>query len=75
VPVPDAPGPRPPEELAEAARALGIPAGEAADVEEALAAIARATPGARVLSFGSLYLAGAALRAHEACTGPQAQRA
>jgi len=44
-------------------------------VEEALAAIARATPGARVLIFGSLYLAGAALRAHEACTGPQAQRA
>ena len=75
VPVPDAPGPRPPEELAEAARALGIPAGEAADVEEALAAIARATPGARVLIFGSLYLAGAALRAHEACSGPQAQRA
>ncbi|MFN3969931.1 MAG: bifunctional folylpolyglutamate synthase/dihydrofolate synthase [Gemmobacter sp.] len=47
---------------AAAALAQGIPAHEAASVASALAAITTATPTARVLICGSLYLAGAVLR-------------
>jgi dihydrofolate synthase/folylpolyglutamate synthase len=65
VPVPGEAASRPTEELAAAARAHGIPAQEAADVETALCEIARIAPDARVLIFGSLYLAGAILAAQE----------
>jgi dihydrofolate synthase / folylpolyglutamate synthase len=49
----------PPEMLAAAARAAGIPATPCAGIGEAVAAAAR--PGARVLIYGSLYLAGRVL--------------
>jgi len=52
----------PAAETAAAARAAGIAASEAGGVAEAVAAIARAAPRARVLICGSLYLAGAVLR-------------
>ncbi|AWB47365.1 bifunctional folylpolyglutamate synthase/dihydrofolate synthase [Gemmobacter aquarius] len=52
----------PADETADAARAAGIDAVAAGSVAEALAAIAAATPAARVLICGSLYLAGAILR-------------
>ena len=52
-----------PEELAETARAVGLPAQEADDVETALIAIRLfdLAPPPRVLITGSLYLAGAVL--------------
>lgn len=53
----------PAEATAQAARAAGIPADTADSVDAALAAIAAETPNARVLICGSLYLAGAVLRA------------
>ncbi len=52
----------PADETADAARAAGIDAVAAGSVAEALATIAAATPAARVLICGSLYLAGAILR-------------
>jgi dihydrofolate synthase/folylpolyglutamate synthase len=61
VPVPGEAASRPTADLAAAARAHGIPARRAADVENALREIARIAPEARVLIFGSLYLAGAVL--------------
>ena len=61
VPVPGEVASRPPAELAAASRAHGIPARQAADVDTALREIARNAPDARVLIFGSLYLAGAVL--------------
>ena len=54
----------PAEATAEAARAAGIPANIADSVEQALATILETNPNARVLICGSLYLAGAILRAH-----------
>ncbi|WP_073327684.1 bifunctional folylpolyglutamate synthase/dihydrofolate synthase [Wenxinia saemankumensis] len=48
----------PAEETAERARAVGLTADIADGVEAAVAAIARAHPGARILICGSLYLAG-----------------
>ncbi len=52
-----------PEELAETARAVGLPAQEADDIETALVAIRLfdLAPPPRVLITGSLYLAGAVL--------------
>ncbi|MCC7320515.1 MAG: bifunctional folylpolyglutamate synthase/dihydrofolate synthase [Rubellimicrobium sp.] len=52
----------PASETAAHARAAGIPASTAADVEEAVRAIAARDPGARILICGSLYLAGHVLR-------------
>ena len=54
----------PASETAQAASAVGISAKEAASVEQALEEIIAETPKARVLICGSLYLAGAILRAH-----------
>ncbi len=51
--------PRPPRD---AALSAGIPAATAPSVAEALARISAATPQARVLICGSLYLAGSILR-------------
>jgi dihydrofolate synthase/folylpolyglutamate synthase len=50
------------EATAEAARDVGLPTQEAADVTVALSQIATRAPGARVLICGSLYLAGHVLR-------------
>lgn len=50
------------QETAEAARSVGLHAETAADVAEALSAIAARNPQARVLICGSLYLAGTVLR-------------
>ncbi len=59
VAIPGEPNARPPEELAEAARRLGIDASPAPDLA---AAVARAAaPGGRALICGSLYLAGRVL--------------
>ncbi len=52
----------PAAETAAAARAAGIGAREAAGVREAVAGIAGAEPGARILICGSLHLAGQVLR-------------
>lgn len=52
----------PADETAKAAKAVGIPAREAATVRDALQIIVEDTPNARVLICGSLYLAGAVLR-------------
>ncbi|MFN3643228.1 MAG: bifunctional folylpolyglutamate synthase/dihydrofolate synthase [Gemmobacter sp.] len=52
----------PAEATEAAARSAGIPAGTAPSVAEALDAIAREAPQARVLICGSLYLAGHILR-------------
>ena len=52
----------PAEETARAAEEAGIPASTAASVGDAVKAIARAHPGARILICGSLYLAGRVLR-------------
>ncbi len=54
----------PAETTAEAATGAGIEAGTAPSVEAALAMIAARDPAARVLICGSLYLAGAVLRAN-----------
>jgi len=62
VAVPDEPGALHARDAAAAARAVGIPALAAPDVESALDAIGRGADGpVRVLVCGSLYLAGAAL--------------
>jgi dihydrofolate synthase / folylpolyglutamate synthase len=52
----------PAEVTRDAARAAGIAAGTAGSVAEALAGIAAASPEARVIICGSLYLAGTVLR-------------
>jgi dihydrofolate synthase/folylpolyglutamate synthase len=54
----------PPEAIANAARAVGLPAQGAQDIETALAAVRRldVTPPPRILITGSLYLAGEVLR-------------
>ncbi len=52
----------PAEDTAEAARALGLEEHVADSVPEAIGAIARHTPQARILICGSLYLAGHVLR-------------
>ena len=52
----------PAEETAEAAKAVGMKAGTAESVLEALVAISRTAPEARVLICGSLYLAGRVLQ-------------
>ncbi len=75
VPVPGEAASQPTAALAAAARAHGIEADEAEGVDPALAAIARETPQARVLVFGSLYLAGAVLRRQEALSGRDARPA
>jgi dihydrofolate synthase/folylpolyglutamate synthase len=66
VPVPDEPASRDPDELAAAARALGLETRVAGSVPQALDTLAPTAAGARVLIFGSLYLAGAVLRLQEA---------
>lgn len=52
----------PASDTAQAARDVGLSAHEAEDVEDALKAIIRHDPAARVLICGSLYLAGQVLR-------------
>jgi len=52
----------PAEATCDAARAVGLNAETAADVNAALEAIVTQTPEARVLICGSLYLAGHILR-------------
>jgi dihydrofolate synthase/folylpolyglutamate synthase len=66
VPVPHQEKSFPAEAIAETARAVGIPAQSAGDIETALAAIARfgLEPAPRILIAGSLYLAGAVLSAN-----------
>jgi len=66
VPVPDQEKSFPAAVIAEAARAVGIPAQSAGDVETALEAIGRfgLEPAPRILIAGSLYLAGAVLSAN-----------
>jgi dihydrofolate synthase / folylpolyglutamate synthase len=66
VPVPHQEKSFPAAVIAEAARAVGIPAQSAGDVETALEAIGRfgLEPAPRILIAGSLYLAGAVLRAN-----------
>ncbi len=63
VPVPQQKNSLPAAALAEAARAIGLPAQESPDLETALAAIGRfdLDQPPRILITGSLYLAGAAL--------------
>jgi dihydrofolate synthase / folylpolyglutamate synthase len=63
VPIPEQENASPAAALAEAARAIGLPAQESTDLETALAAIASFDPEERprILITGSLYLAGAAL--------------
>ena len=58
-------GSRPPGEMAQAARRLGIPAAEAGSMEETLAYLAARTwpRPPRILIIGSLYLAGEVLQA------------
>ncbi len=69
VPVPDEPASRDPQDLAAAARTLGLKTHVAGSVPEALDALAPDATGARVLIFGSLYLAGHVLRLQEAAGG------
>jgi dihydrofolate synthase/folylpolyglutamate synthase len=66
VPVPHQEKSFPAAVIAEAARAVGIPAQSAGDVEAALEAIGRfgLEPAPRILIAGSLYLAGAVLSAN-----------
>jgi len=66
VPVPHQEKGFPADVIAEAARAVGIPAQSAGDVETALEAIGRfgLEPAPRILIAGSLYLAGAVLSAN-----------
>jgi dihydrofolate synthase / folylpolyglutamate synthase len=66
VPVPHQEKSFPAAVIAEAARAVGIPAQSAGDVETALEAIGRfgLEPAPRILIAGSLYLAGAVLSAN-----------
>ena len=52
----------PADETAAAARAAGIEADTAPDLETAIAGIRDRHPGARILICGSLYLAGHVLR-------------
>ncbi len=63
VPIPQQESSLPAAALAEAARAIGLPAQESADLETALAALGRLDleQPPRILITGSLYLAGAAL--------------
>ncbi len=65
VPVPDEPASHPTGALATVAAAQGLAADEAENVQDALTRIAAITPRARVLIFGSLFLAGAVLKRQE----------
>ncbi|WP_411838321.1 bifunctional folylpolyglutamate synthase/dihydrofolate synthase [Paracoccus sp. ME4] len=60
--IPGEPNTLPARATAEAARGVGLPATEAADAAQAVAAITARDPGARILICGSLYLAGRVLR-------------
>ena len=62
VSIPDEINTLPADVTAEAARAAGISASVADSVQDALSAIIKRTPNARVLICGSLYLAGHVLR-------------
>src|SRR5262245_16097258 len=66
VPIPHQEKSFPAAVIAEAARAVGIPAQSEGDIEAALAAIGRfgLHPAPRILITGSLYLAGAVLSAN-----------
>jgi dihydrofolate synthase/folylpolyglutamate synthase len=66
VPIPRQENAVPPPALAEAARAVGIPAEVCADLESAIATIGKLSldQPPRILVTGSLYLAGAALEAN-----------
>ena len=67
VPIPRQDNTLPPETIADAARAAGIPAESRSDIAAALAAIARLdlAPPPRILITGSLYLAGEVLALNE----------
>lgn len=62
VSIPDEINTLPSDVTAQAARAAGIDATEAENVQDALTSIAQKSPNARVLICGSLYLAGHVLR-------------
>ncbi|WP_373354857.1 folylpolyglutamate synthase/dihydrofolate synthase family protein [Pseudoroseicyclus sp. CXY001] len=62
VSIPGEPNTLPAEETAAAAAAVGLPATTAETAADAVARIANAYPGARILICGSLYLAGQVLR-------------
>ncbi|MDX1540302.1 MAG: folylpolyglutamate synthase/dihydrofolate synthase family protein [Geminicoccaceae bacterium] len=65
VPVPDEPASRAPDEIVHDGRKLGLPSAGAADVQDALAMLRERGRSGRVLICGSLYLAGAVLRANQ----------
>ncbi|MFD1880254.1 bifunctional folylpolyglutamate synthase/dihydrofolate synthase [Paracoccus pacificus] len=62
VSIEDEPNTLPADQTAAAARAVRMPAETAEDVTTAVADLARAYPGSRILICGSLYLAGRVLR-------------
>jgi dihydrofolate synthase/folylpolyglutamate synthase len=66
LPIPHQGSSLPPDTIVDIARAVGIPAQSAEDLETALAAIAHfdLDPAPRILITGSLYLAGEVLRAN-----------
>ena len=64
VSIPGEPNTLPGEDTAAAANSVGIPAKIAESTEQAVAAITQATPHARILICGSLYLAGHILKTH-----------
>ena len=67
MPIPRQDNTLPPETIADAARAAGIPAESRNDIADALAAVARLelAPPPRILITGSLYLAGEVLALNE----------
>ena len=66
VSIPDEVNTIPAARTAEEARKVGLPASEAASVQEAIKAITAAHPNARILICGSLYLAGHVMRENSA---------
>jgi len=65
VSIPGEPNTIPAEQTAEFARSVGITASAAPDVSNAIKDITAHTPHARILICGSLYLAGAVIRANQ----------
>lgn len=66
VSIPDEANTIPAEQTAQIARSVGLQATAAEDVTAAISAITAHTPNARILICGSLYLAGAVMRANYA---------
>ncbi len=66
VSIPDEVNTIPAARTAEEARKVGLPASEAASVQDAIKAITAAHPNARILICGSLYLAGHVMRENSA---------